>query len=90
MLLIIDFDWMVSSAIYVYFSSPAILRLLSNQVRGDIIHSFPYSTVGLEMSRYFPVTSYITHTILLNSIQVNNEHEWSVKQHMYLINHSLL
>ena len=80
MLLIIDFDWLVSSSIYVCFSSSAILRLLSNQVRGDVIHSFPYCNVGLEMSRYFLVTSYITHTILLNSIQVNNEHEWSVKK----------
>ena len=45
--------------------------------------------VGLEVSRYFLVTSYITHSFLLNSIQVNNEREWSVKKRMYLINHSL-
>ena len=42
MLLIIDFDWLVSSGIFVCFSSSAILRLLSNQVWGDVIHSFPY------------------------------------------------
>ena len=80
MLLIIDFDWMVSSDIYVCFSSPAILQLLWNKLQGDIIHGFPYCNVGLEMSRYFLVTSYITDTILLNSIQVDSEHEWSVKK----------
>ena len=32
------------------------------------------------MSKNFLVTSYITHTILLNSLQVNSEHEWSVKK----------
>ena len=32
MLLIIDFDWLVSSGIYVCFSSSAILRLLSKLI----------------------------------------------------------
>ena len=44
--------------------------------------------VGLEVSRYFLVTSYITHSFLLNSIQVNNEHEWSVKK-THVFNKSL-
>ena len=66
------------------FSHPPIVIKTDYQVRGDVIHSFPYCDVGLEMSRYFLVTSYITHTILLNSIQVNSEHEWSVnKTHVF-------
>ena len=44
--------------------------------------------VGLEVSRYFLVTSYITHSFLLNTIQVNNEHEWSVKK-THVFNKSL-
>ena len=60
------------------FNSSQLLIVIKSGTRG--YHSeFSLLHCGT-MSKNFLVTSYITHTILPNSLQVDSEHEWSVKK----------